>query len=224
MIVSIHQPNFLPFVGYFSKMKNSDIFILLDDCQYEKNDFTNRNKIKTASGEQWITLPVDQKPLHKQVKEVKLFQYPKYSEKILASIKTNYSKSKNFKIIYPELNAIMRRSYIYLIDVNYELIVWVCGKFEIKNKILFSSELKENGKSTDRLVNLVKAVGGTHYLFGGDSKNYHNEDLFYLNGIELLENQLPQPKYTQLHGEFVANLSIIDILFNYEGDYKNALK
>lgn len=214
MIVGIHQPNFIPWSGYFYKMAKSDLFIYLDDVQYTKNSYQNRVKIKTSQGDNWLTLPI----VHKYgqlTNEVRLNTSDKWQEKHIKTIEFNYKKSINFKPVF----AILSESYYaqdwkFMSDFNIFLIEKLCNYIGIGTKTIKSSELNVSGTSTERLVNLIKATGCTEYLSGFGAANYQDVQMFKDYGIELKYSEFIHPKYEQLWGEFTAGLSIIDMLFN----------
>lgn len=225
MVVAIHQPNFLPYVGYFYKIYKADKFIILDDVQYTKNNFINRNRIKTENGAKWLTVPVVAgNETHIRDVYIKDAEYNK--KKICKTIKQYYRRSANFNSLYPALSRLIegdpeRR----LIDLNVLLILWSMDVLGIRNTLLIpSSSLGVSGTKTERLVKLIKKVGGTEYIPGGDSANYHDKDMFKDAGIKLHEWDFVHPQYEQMQYKgvetFIPNLSIIDYLFNYEGDYK----
>jgi hypothetical protein len=169
MIAAIHQPNYLPWLGFFYKMAKSDIFILLDNIQYEKNGLTNRTKIKTSQGECWLTLPVSQK-FPRTIKEVELVNFGNERNKILKTIELNYKKAKYFDYLFPELKEILVKDWQYLVDLNIELINFFKDKLDIKTKIEIVSNHDLSGKSTDLLINICERFNADIYLTGQGGK------------------------------------------------------
>lgn len=217
MIVSIHQPNFLPWLGYFYKIAKSDIFVLLDNVQYTKNSFINRNMIKTPQGPKWLTVPVKTKGRFGQlIKDVEINNTVDWRKNHLHTLETNYRKARFFEMIIQDLKTIY---YIdncdNLCEFNIRLLKWILSLLKLDKRIVRASELDVEGKSTKLLIDIVKAVGGNVYLSGFGGAKYQDEELFKQSGIELQYYEFKHPVYSQLWSDFIPNLSIIDLLFNY---------
>lgn len=215
MIASIHQPNFLPWIGLFYKIINSDIFVLLDDVQYTKNSYINRNKIKTPKGEKWLTIPVKHTGhFGDLINEIIIDPSRKLEKTIKGILIENYKKAKYFEEVfnYLEFNF---SSELNLACLNERFIKQICTYLEINVNIIKSSELNlTNYNSTDKLVNVCKVLGANKYLAGFGSKKYQESEKFDHAGIECQVYDFKHPDYPQLWGDFLPNLSIIDILFN----------
>jgi len=224
-IVSIHQPNFLPWIGYFYKIINSDIFVFIDDVQYIKRSFINRNKIKTKDGSQYIKLSLLQKGRYKQlINECELYNKDENVRIILNSIKTNYSKTNCFNKYFEEFEYILNTNTNNLAELNILLIKWILKILKIDVEIKRSSELNNViGTSTERLASICKDVGGNVYLSGFGGIKYQDESIFNKYNIELKITDFKHPVYNQLWGEFVPNLSIIDLIFNYGEDSRKII-
>lgn len=216
MIVAIHQPNFLPCIGYFYKLIKSDIFVLLDDVQFTKNSFINRNRIKTPNGAQWITVSIIHKGRFRQmIFETEIANENKWKKKILGSFRANYSKSTFFQKYYPVLETIIMNKYERLVDLNIALLKWVLKELEIDTSIVCSSTIKGvEGYSTERLISICRALGFNNYLSGFGGENYQDKKLYQEADIKLLIYDFQPPIYPQLWGDFLSNLSIVDLLFN----------
>lgn len=215
MIVGIHQPNYIPWIGYFYKILNSDVFVILDDVQYIKNSFINRNKIKTPQGDCWLTVPVCYKGnFGSNINEVKINNELKWNDRHLKTISMNYSKAKYFNKYYEDIYNIIKSEYTYIDQLNINLITYFCKQLKIHTKIVKSSELNVNGNSTERLINICKTLKADTYLSGKGGEKYQDEDMYRKNGIKLIYTNFKHPFYTQLWGEFIPNLSILDLLFN----------
>ena len=222
MIVSIHQPNFIPWLGYFYKIAQSDIFVLLDDVQFSKNSFINRNRIKTPQGEMWLTLPVKQSGnFGQKINECEIQQKELSVKKVLNSIKLNYVKAPYFQQYIQQIENILNSNTDSLEDINCKLIFFACESLEIGTKIIKSSTLNIRGKeSTERLIEICKNVNAKTYLSGKGGLNYQEEDLFTQHNIQLKISQFSPPNYNQMWGNFIGGLSIIDILLNCGPDTK----
>ena len=213
MIIAIHQPNYLPWLGYFYKMAKSDIFILLDNVQYEKNGLTNRVKIKTPQGPFWFTLSIKRK-FPQLIKEAELIIYSKEKKKHLKTIEFNYKKAEYFDFLFPELKEILEKDWQYLSYLNIELIELLKEKLGIKAKLEISSNYNVPGKSTDLLVNLCKKFNADIYLSGRGGEKYQDEEKFKEANIKLNYTQFVHPTYPQLWEDFTPGLSIIDLILN----------
>jgi len=218
MIISIHQPNYLPYLGFFDKMARSDIFVIYDDAQFNKSDFQHRNRIRIYHGWKWLTVPVDKKriPIN-EVKirnEIKTWKGVKWSEDHFNNIRDNYKGTPYYSMYEEELMWIYKRTYEKLVDLNMELIRFLMKAFDIDVEIVFSSELGFTSKSTQRLVEIVEALGGDVYLSGPKGKDYLDVSLFERRGIKVVFQDFKHPVYKQRYEGFIPNMSAIDALFN----------
>ncbi len=213
-IVGIHQPNFLPWIGYFYKIGKSDVFVFLDNVQYAKNSFINRNKIKTPQGAAWLTVPVSFK-FGQLINEVKINNETKWREKHLKTLEMNYKKANFFDDIFEIIKKIYYlRDWQNLSDFNISLIKSIVSYFGLDKSFVKSSALGVRAKSTELLIQIVKKVGSDVYLSGFGGVKYQDEGLFKKGGINLEYYNFHHPTYTQLWGRFIPNLSMIDLLFN----------
>ena len=215
MRLVILQPGYLPWLGFFDQMAKSDIFIFYDDVQCDKHGWRNRNRIKTSQGTQWLTVPTLTKnknfPLIKDIL-VETNSFWKY--KHFESIKQNYSRASYFNLLFPELDKIYTQPWKYLLDLDTKLVEVLMNLLGLKRKILFSSELDIEGSQTERLINFCKFFKADSYLTGAAAKDYLQEERFKEEGISLEYQKYNHPVYTQLYGDFIPYLSIIDLLFN----------
>jgi len=219
MIVAIHQPNYLPWLGYFYKIASCDIFVLLDNVRYSKNGFINRNKIKTPQGAAWLTVGVLIKGHYGQlISEVEINNSTPWSSIHEKSIFQNYAKAPYFRNYISSFQDIYPRKWEKLVDVNEALIKVICQILGIRSvELTRASELNVSGQSTELLVNICKAVGADTYLSGPSGQKYMDEELFEKEGIGLRYSDFKHPTYTQLWGDFIPNMSTIDLLFNEGG-------
>ena len=217
MIVAIHQPNYLPYLGFFEKMKQSDIFVIYDDAQFNKDDFHHRNKIRIFNGWKWLTVPVDQKiiPINKiKIKKGFNKKGSTWNEMHFRILKDNYKNSPYFPLYEKELEIIYLTEYDKLIDLNMCLIHYLKKSFNIKTKLIFSSELGLTSKSTKRLVDIVEILGGDIYLSGKMGRNYLDISYFDDRQIKIEFQEFKHPVYKQQYDGFIPNMSSIDALFN----------
>jgi len=216
MTAAIHQPNFVPWLGYFYKIAACDLFVILDDVQFSKNGFINRNRVKTPQGELWLTLPVEQSGRFGQkICETLVKGKEQITPKLLRTIKMNYSKSPHLLTWYPQLEEILLNKQLNLAEINLELIRWICGILGVTTPFRRSSELSGiTGESTERLVSICKSVGADTYLSGLGGNKYQEADMYAAAGIQLVTSPFAHPVYKQPWGEFMPNLSVLDALFN----------
>lgn len=217
MIVSIHQPNYMPWLGYFYKIANSDIFVILDTVQYVKGTVANRNKIKGINGEEiLLSVPVKlSEGAYQHYNEIAIDYSHKWVNKHLNQIKNSYLKAPNFKIIYPEFEIILKKKYENIAQLNIEIINWVIAKLEIKTKIFVTSGFeKDFGTSNAQNINICKHLNGNKYLSGHGAKKYNDPELYNQNMIELIYSDYQSKPYQQINGDFLPNLSILDVLMN----------
>jgi hypothetical protein len=206
----------MPWLGFFHKINMADVFVILDNVQFRKNYFQNRNKIRTKEGWQWITVPVKREDLHKSIKDVRIsYENPRWKKKVLQNIYFNYSKAKFFESYWKDLSSIFNENHALLVDLNVKLIRYLVEKLGIHVKIVFASSLDVAGEKSELLLNICKAVGAKVYISGISGRDYLNFDEFKKNDIEIIVQEFHHPIYKQLHEPFIPCMSVIDLLFNH---------
>jgi hypothetical protein len=218
-IVGIHQPNFLPWIGFFYKILRSDIFVFLDNVQLPiGRSFCYRNKIKTPNGELWLSIPISRagKSLKDLlINQVEIDNSQHWREKHLKTLEMNYKKAKFFQEVFSEIERIYySQSWQNLSDLNISLIKAIVLYLDLSKTFVKSSALGIQAKSTELLIQIVKKLGGNVYLSGLGGGKYQDEGLFKKAEIKLEYYDFHHPAYTQLWGGFIPNLSITDLLFN----------
>jgi hypothetical protein len=198
-------------------MKKSDLFVIYDDAQFNKDDFQHRNKIRIYKGWKWLTVPVVKK--HIPIKNISIKNETKikglnWREVHLNEIKENYKNTPYYSKYERFFEKIYKDEYNFLIDLNMNIINFLKEAFEIKCQIVVSSELGFTSKSTNRLVEITETLGGDVYLSGLGGKNYLDTSLFEKKGIKVEYQQFIHPMYAQYYGGFVQNMSAIDKLLN----------
>ncbi|GBD02762.1 hypothetical protein HRbin19_00030 [bacterium HR19] len=222
IVLSAHQPQYMPYLGYFHKMKNSDVFVILDDVQFKKNEWQNRNRVKGKDGEVWITVPVFHK-FGQKINEVIIRNDIPWQRKNKNTIITYYSKARYFHL-FQRFDVIWQKEYEKLLDVNMDSINIIRDILKINTPMFFSSELKINKTKTDRLVAICKEFSAKYYLSGKGAKGYLEEEKFRKEGIEVIWQDFNHPVYTQLWGDFIPNLSAIDLILNEGEDGRRFLE
>jgi|TARA_R100000027_G_C2245750_1_gene93215 hypothetical protein len=224
MIVSIHQPNYLPWLGFFDKIKRSNSFVIFDNVQYprSKGHFGNRNKIKINNGSKWLTVPVEGKSEMKNFNQIS-YKDNGWKKEHLRLIEQFYRKSQYYKMYIEDFKDEFMRDYDNLSDFNTNLINFFLYEFDIETTVYKSSKLvKDNISGAERIMTILKKLKATKYITGSGpgSKRYINEDDFKKEGIELEWQDYKHKEYKQLNGEFIPYMSALDLLFN-KGPYSN---
>lgn len=215
MKVGIIQSNYIPWRGYFDLIDDVDLFIFYDDVQYTKNDWRNRNRIKTANGLIWLTIPVLFKLSEKtSIQDAKIDYKKHWLRKHEDSILFSYAKAPFFKDYAEDLFSILNKKYVTISELNITLIKWIMQKININTEIKMSSEFRSTGIKTARLINILKQAGATSYLSGPSAKAYLDAKMFRTAGIDLEYKGYEYIEYPQLYGKFEPQVSIIDLLFN----------
>ena len=217
MIIAIHQPQYLPWLGYFHKIMNSDAFVFLDDVQYKKREFQNRNKIRTNSKWLWLTIPVIVRGrFDQEIRNVEI-DNSNYSwqRKHYESIKMYYNNSPHFL----EHSSFLEETYIKkiwgkLIDINVFITEYILKYLDISIPIYFSSQFRIKETKTKRIVEICRKINADTYLSGIGAKEYLDEKEFKNNNIKLIYQNFKHPIYEQRYEGFEAYMSIIDLLFN----------
>jgi hypothetical protein len=213
MIVTIHQPDFLPWLGFFDRWAKSDLYIVLDDVQFLRRGWHNRDKIKTKDGVKWLTVPVVKKGLGDQIiRDVRIDYGGNWHQKHLGTIAASYKKAPHFDDCYETLCQIFSKKQFFLFDLNMDLLRFVRDELGITSPLAFASDYKIDSTGSQRLLDLVKGVSGSAYLTGDGSKAYLDEALFSREKIQVVWQEFEHPVYNQLHGRFVPMLSVLDFL------------
>lgn len=212
--IAILQSNYIPWRGYFDIISKVDIFVIYDEVQFTKNDWRNRNKIKTPNGLIWLTIPVKQNFLHQKINETEVANQF-WRKQHLNSLKLNYSKAPFFDKFFPEIEKIYLGNEINLSEINIKFISRICELLEIKTKIVDSKDLTLVGDKNERLVDACEKLNANVYLSGPAAKNYLDESLFNRKNINVEWMDYSNYKeYTQLYPPFNQGVSVLDILFN----------
>lgn len=210
--IAVHQSQYLPWSPYFKKIAQSDIFVFLDNVQFQKNGVQNRNQIRNKEKEFWLTVPINNK-LDENINEKKIINTNTLKNH-WKSIEQSYSKSKNWNAYKYNLYDLFMHDYIYLVDINQKLINFFIEELEINTNIYLASELSVRGKSNDLIVDICKFFGANKYLSGKGALSYLNENTFCENSIEIKYIESKPPIYEQFHGEFISGLSMLDYFLN----------
>lgn len=223
--IGILQPGYLPWLGFFEQMHRSDVFVIYDDVQYDKHSWRNRNRIKTANGVQWLTVPVmaDIKN-NLTIRETLIDNKTNWRKKHLQSISQSYSKAPFFKNYLPIFEEAFLSEWKMLFDIDIYFIRRLANAMGIDSgKMVLSSSLNVAGDKLSRLVNICKKLNADVFYEGAAGRDYINAEYFSENGVKVVFQDYKHPEYKQLHGEFQPYLSVIDLLFNHGGESLNIL-
>lgn len=212
--VAILQSNYIPWKGYFDIIHDVDEFIFLDDVQYTRQDWRNRNRIKTSRGPAWLTIPVGTN-LKRRIYEVEL---PSNSWAIghWRLIENSYARSPHFDLWRPLIEEIyLHRSWRYLSDLNQHLVRAIAGRLGVATRFHDSREFGSRESKQDRVIDIVRQIGGNVYVSGPAAMTYLDSKRFVDAGIDLvLKSYDGYPEYPQLYPPFVHEVTILDLLFN----------
>ena len=220
MIVSVHQPHYLPWLGYFHKIMKSDCFVFLDNVQYKHREYQSRNRIRTKDGWVWLTVPVLSKGLGRQIiSEVMVDNSVNWQEKHWRSLKNWYGKAKFFADYAPFFEKVyMVEKWERLIDLNVCIIRYILNELSIETPLHFESDISTTKKSTERIIEICKKLKADTYLSGIGGKDYLEEEKFAGEGIELRYQIFDHPVYCQRfaggESNFVTGMASVDLLFN----------
>jgi hypothetical protein len=215
MIVAVHQPQYLPWLGYFDKIDRADFFVLLDDVQFKKNEWQNRNKIKTAQGWQWLTVPVSYK-YPQLINEVPINGEVRWQHKHSQSVLSNYRKAPYYYYLEEIFEEVFCGNWQLISQLNISAVRNLVKVLGIDTPLFVSSELGEFPEDADeRLIAITKHFGADTYLAGIGGREYMEMDKYKENGIEVVFQNYTHPVYGQLFGEFEPNMSTIDLILNH---------
>jgi hypothetical protein len=215
--VVIHQPDFMPYLGFFQRFLKADLYIVLDHVQFvngTSRSWTHRDKIKTAGGERWLTLSVKKTARDTPINQVELSDSVDWIEGNLNLLVQNYRKAPHYAEIMPAVEVLYRSPSSLLGEFNLRSIEMLMDMLDVRVPFVLSSTLEPAGQKNELLIDLLQKVGATHYLSGTGARDYMEPGLFRDAGIEVLWQEFPHPVYPQQFGDFLPYLSTLDALFN----------
>jgi len=224
MIVSVHQPQYLPWLGYFDKIDKADVFVLLDNVQFKKNEWQNRNKIKTANGWQWLTVPVLYK-FPQLIIEVEINNAERWQHRQRQAIVSNYKKAPSWSALSGFFEDIFATQWQTISELNIAVVRKLADILGIETPVYVASELGQFPDDPDeRLIAITKHFGADTYLAGSGGKDYMNLEKYDNNGIKVLFQEYTHPVYHQLFGDFEPFMSVVDLIFNHGNDSLKILR
>lgn len=223
MRVTIHQPQFLPWLGYLDKVDQSDLFILLDTVQFKKNEWQNRNRIRTAQGWQWLTVPVLQQ-FGQRIGDVMINPTAIWKVQHLRALEMHYARAPYIDRYLPQLRELYASPWTRLSDINKVTVQWLLRAYGILTPVRCASEFHAREEPTNRLIDLCRAVGATEYLAGAGAERYMDKPRFEASGIRLEMQTFTHPSYRQIYDPFEPNLSALDLLLMQGPDALETLR
>ena len=223
-VIAIHQPQYLPWLQLIDKADHADVFIYLDDVQYQRGGLQNRNRIKTRHGSRMLTVPIKAN-LNSQINEVRIAD-TNWNRKHVDTIQQSYARAPYIEWFKDGLRPLLERPWTFLVDLNRAVTTWLFEQFDVDCEYLLSSDLGCEGKLEELVINLCVAAGGDVYLSGQGARSYQNAMSFHRRGILLQYQSYSLPTYPQLHSEigFISGLSALDLLLNTGPEAKNILR
>jgi len=214
--ITIHQPECLPWMGFFSKLKQVDKVVLLDNVQFKKGYFENRNRVRTKDGWQYINIPVLTKGRHKQnIKDVEIsYNDPKWRDVAYKGFFYNYSKAPYWKEHAAFIEELFKKDFRFIMDFNLMAIEYLNNALGLTCELVMASSLGVEGKGPQFLVDICKSVGASAYLSGASGRSYIPDGFFKNNGIEITFQDFKHPVYKQQYPNFVDGMTIFDLLLN----------
>lgn len=215
-VVVIHQPDFLPYLGFFDRLVKADIYVVFDNVQYVRSSrgWTSRDKIKTRKGEKWISVSTQKAPRDTAINKILISKGTEWRENNLNLIHENYKGSPYYREIMPYIINLYAYDCERLMDFNMQSIKMLMELFDISIDIIYASDLHPEGKSNELIVDIMKRIGCTKYLSGVGARDYYVPEIYEKAGIEVIWQDFVHPVYKQQYDGFIPYLSSIDLLFN----------
>jgi hypothetical protein len=219
MILTAHQPVYLPWLGLFHKIALSDAYCYFDDVQYQRQEWNNRNRIKGSNGVFWITVPVMSKSrFNRKISDIEIDNAVNWCKKHLKSIESCYKKAPFFNQYYDFFHDCYNRQWTHLSELNEYMLKWFLDILNIKVKYYRMSDMGLSGNKDGLVLDACKKINADMHIFGEQGRNYVDSKIFEREGIKIYFQKYRNPFYFQLHGRFEPNLSIVDLLFNVGAD------
>lgn len=224
MKVGAIQSSFIPWRGYFDFIDSVDVFVFHDDVQYTKGDWRNRNRIKTQTGLEWLTVPVHHKHSAQLVVETQIDHTTRWAEKHINKFAAHYRGAPFLQDALALLDSVPPEQSATISALNIFLTRRICAYLEISTPLVISTELGLEGRKTERLVGMLKKLKATSYLSGAAADVYLQKERFQEERIRLEYKSYEYPAYPQLWGDFQGGVTVLDLIANCGSDSRNFLK
>ena len=224
MICSVHQPQYLPWLGYFDKIDKADVFVLLDTVQFKKNEWQNRNRIKTAQGVQWITVPVLYR-FPQLIREVEINRRENWQHKQRQTILSNYRKAPCWSMLEPFFEEIFSSQWDTIAKLNIHVVKRLAAILGIETPLFVASDMGAFPEDPDeRLIAMTRHFDADTYLAGSGGHDYMNLEKYRESGVDVIFQEYRHPVYEQLYGDFEPFMSVIDLIFNHGKESLNIIR
>ncbi|SCA56292.1 conserved hypothetical protein [Candidatus Terasakiella magnetica] len=223
MKITIHQPEHMPWSGYFHKMAQADQYVLLDNVQFKKNNWQNRNRIIDRAGNVlWLSVPVNMKGhISSTIRETTIQNSQKWQKKYIGRIRGAYAKHPYFKEYWPELENILTTEYDFIWQLNVRLIEFFKNILLIETPLVFASDLETHGNSTDLLLSICQALNADTYISGPDGASYMELEKFAQVKVDIVFHSFKPPVYEARN--FEPGLSTLDLIMNCGPDSREII-
>lgn len=224
MVIAIIQPNFLPWLGYFEQMARADLFVYLDDVQYTRKDWRNRNRLKSPTGVKVVTVPVKKHEAFRTlINEIRIADQP-WRCKLLQQMESWYGDAKYWNKVFPLLQEVIEKDWEFMVDLNYALNKTIAGMLNITTPCRLSSDIPDKAADKNqKIIDICRHHGATILYDGQSAKNFLDIDLFNKHGVKVVLQDYFHTPYLQLWGDFVSHLSAVDLLMNCGDDSREIL-
>jgi hypothetical protein len=223
MKIAIHQPDYIPYIGYFYKISKADLFVYLDDAQFSNDNMHHRNYIKTPQGKKRLTIPLKYH-FKDSINEVRTRDDINWREKHLNLMTVNYQKSPYFNDIFPVIRELLFTEYDNLADLNMTINRFILSGFGLRTPVVKASELNISSRREERILDICAAFSADEYYSGLGAAAYQSKENFEKRGIKLTYTDYKPFSYPQLWGSFESGLSVVDYLFNCGFDWNRILE
>jgi hypothetical protein len=218
MIIAVHQPQYLPWLGYFDKIDRADVFVLLDNVQFKKNEWQNRNRIKTAQGPQWLTVPVLYR-FPQLICEVGINTKERWQHKQRQTILSNYRKAPFWSLLEPFFEEIFAKEWQTIAELNIHVVRELATIMGIATPLYVASELPTFPEDPDeRLIAISRHFAADTYLAGSGGHGYMDLAKYENAGIPVVFQEYRHPEYRQMFGDFEPFMSVVDLIYNHGKD------
>lgn len=223
MILTAHQPAYLPWCGLIDKIAQADRFVIFDVCPMESSGFENRNRILGTVGEQWLTVPV-RRGRNTPLSEVEVLNCAVWRRKHWRSIELAYQRAPYWNLYADGLAVFYQHTYTKLVDMTHDMLLWFMEMLGLEQPVIRASSLKLEGAKSDLVLSMCKAMGATEYIFGALGRTYADVPSFEAAGIRVRFQDYKHPTYRQMHRGFIPNLSVLDLMMNVGPDSLKVLR
>lgn len=221
--IGIIQSSYIPWRGYFDLIDDVDLFVVLDDVQYSKGTWRNRNRVKTPNGSLWLTVPVTHE-LVTLIRDVEIDYRRGWVDKHVATLRQSYGRAPFFREYAEPFFDLLAKKYRTISELNVAAMALLAASLGITTPIRMSSDYAAGGRKEERVLAILEACGATAYLSGPAAKSYIDPGNFARRGIALEYKSYDYPEYRQLHGPFEPQVTVLDLLFNCGPQSREYLK